>query len=944
MLSMDFPQTLRHGVGRKILSLFLLAGIVPVAFTALLAHHELNRNTGADVRDELHASAKAYGVDILLRLQDASGKAREISGLIARGGNIDLDTRGYLLDDFEAGWLVDTAGTSLPLFGTDEPAMITDAVDRKFLATGETQLVIRPGTGTAGILMIRDAGTNPATFVLLRLRAAKIWGPRENIPFNMDFCVALASGPKLYCTSPVGMPNISEFPALGDADGLMEWEARDVDYLGTRWQLFLAGAFKSESLEIIASQPKAYALQSTADFRRVFVPALLLVLVLVGVISFHAIGRSLTPLHWLTAAARQLAGGNLEARVRLHGKDEFGTLGRAFNDMADRLRDQIEMLEAMSRMDRMILTGASFEEVAEHVIKNVQVLTRSNAVAVVARDDQAVHQANMISCHNGEFARDAIALPKDLGNDWCQPRQVALELVDEKVAPYRQTFLDFGQKFVVIIPVVLHDDIKGILLIGSDTKLNINQGNLKRCIDLAGRFAVALSSVEREDALYRQAHYDELTGLPNRQLLKDRLENMIEQSQANETSGALLYLDLDKFKEINDVYGHSVGDIVLTQAAERIVNEVHDADVVSRLGGDEFVVLLPNVSGSGPAKTMATRLLARLTEVFSVFGVNHFVGVSIGIVMFPDDGNSVETLLKNADAAMYRAKEAGRARYEFFNVVNNDESRRKIELERDLRDAFAEKALEVFYQPQFDIDTGVIGGAEALLRWKHPVHGYISPAEFVPLAEDSQLIVEIGRWVIEQTCRDLRLILDKGLHPGPVSINVSARQLREATFISDILAALQRFDVHPGFLQLEVTETTVAQNRDSAIELLNSLRKHGVRVAIDDFGTGYSSLSYLQNMPYDVLKIDKSFVDLIGAAVQSDSICRTIIKMARELGKVSIAEGVETGEQIDFLRKAGCDLVQGFFYSEPLPLADFIAFIRKQDFHTQRRKALELIH
>ena len=944
MPSFDFPKTLRHGVGRKILGLFLLAGVIPVAFTALLAYNELHRSTGAEVRDELHSSAKAYGVDILLRLEDASSKAREISGLISRGTDIALETRGYLLDDFEAGWLVDASGTSLPLFGTDERILITNAVDREFLAKGETQLVVRPNAGTAGLLMIRDAATNPSTFVVLRLRAAKIWGPRENIPFSTDFCIALASGPKLYCTSPVGMPDISEFPALGDADGLMEWEARGVEYLGTRWQLFLAGAFKSESLEVVASQPRHFALQSAADFRRVFLPALILVLVLVGLISFHAIGRSLTPLHWLTAAARQLAGGNLDARVRFRSKDEFGALGRAFNDMADRMKEQIEMLEAMSRMDRLILTGASFEEVAEHVIRNVLALTRTDAVAVVARDDEAVHQANMICCHNGEFSREVIALPKDLGNDWCQPRQVALEVVDAKVAPYRDKFLELGQKFVVIIPVVLHDNIKGILLIGSESKINMNQGNLKRCIDLAGRFAVALSSVEREDALYRQAHYDELTGLPNRQLMKDRLEDMIEQALASERSGALLYLDLDKFKEINDVYGHSVGDIVLTQAAERIVNEVRDADTVSRLGGDEFVVLLPNIEGSAHAEMMATRLLARLTEVFSVFGVNHFVGVSIGIVMFPDDGNSVETLLKNADAAMYRAKEAGRARYEFFSVSNNDESRRKIELERDLRNSFAEKALEVFYQPQFDIDTGVIGGAEALLRWKHPELGYVSPSEFIPLAEDSQLIVEIGRWVIEQTCRDLRLILDKGLHPGPVSINVSARQLRESTFASDILAALQRFDVHPGFLQLEVTETTVAQNRDTAIDLLNSLRKHGVRVAIDDFGTGYSSLSYLQNMPYDVLKIDKSFVDLIGAAAQSDSICRTIIKMARELGKISIAEGVENREQIEFLRKAGCDLVQGFLYSEPLPLTDFIAFIRKQDFHTQRRKALEIIH
>jgi diguanylate cyclase (GGDEF)-like protein len=415
------------------------------------------------------------------------------------------------------------------------------------------------------------------------------------------------------------------------------------------------------------------------------------------------------------------------------------------------------------------------------------------------------------------------------------------------------------------------------------------------------------------------------------------------QARREGLNGALLYLDLDRFKEINDVYGHSVGDIVLTQAAERIMGEVRDSDTVARLGGDEFVVVLPNVTGDSRVRTMATRLLERLTESFSVRGDDHFVGASIGIVMFPDDGDSVETLLKNADAAMYRAKEAGRSRFEFFSKKLNAESRRKIGLERDLRAAYCKKELELYYQPQFDIKTGIISGAEALLRWNHGVEGFISPTEFVPLAEDSNLIVDIGRWVIEQTCRDLNSILKKGLHPGAMSINVSARQLRDSTFTSDVLQPLNRFGLHPGYLQLEVTETTVAQNRDTAIEILKALRQEGVRVAIDDFGTGYSSLSYLQQMPFDLIKIDKSFVDRIDAGDPSDNICRTIIKMAHELGKKSIAEGVEQTNQIDFLKQNGCDFVQGFYYSKPLTKEDFVAFIEKQDFHTQRRKALEII-
>ena len=947
MFSLVIPKTLKRGVGRKILGLFFLAGVIPVILTGALAYYEIDRGTRSDVESELHWDAKSYGVDILVRLETASDKAREVVRIMNEQGAEAVAGHAYLLDDFSAIWIRGLPRSAAVVHGNSDEIVYVERVKREFLAGGETQLFTPQIGNDVGLVILRSSGD--AAFgdgtVAFKLNADKIWGPRENLPFNTNFCVSSSGGAPLYCTNPDISPG-SESIAGAIADGgnrLHAWDAGETPHLGSTWQLFLTGAFAAPSLYVTASQPKSYALQSNTDFGRVFIPALALVILLVGLLSLDAISRSLVPLQYLITAAKQLAAGNLSARVRIHTDDELSSLADAFNHMAERLEQQIETLEAMSGIDRLILTGASFEEVSASVIKHLVTLTRCDVAAVIARDESSTQHAQMISGSQGDISHDLIALPQELGNDWCQPRQVSLQDVDAGVAPYKEQFLAYGQKYAVIIPVVLQDDLKGILLIGAKTKLNMGQGNVQRCIDLAARFAVALSSVEREDELYRQAHYDELTGLPNRQLMKDRLGEMIEQARVEQETGGLLYLDLDRFKEINDVYGHSVGDVVLTQAAERIINEVRDSDLVSRLGGDEFVVVLPRVVDTECVKVMANRLLARLTEVFSVFGVNHFVGVSIGIVMFPDDGDSVETLLKNADSAMYRAKEAGRARYEFFNVESNDESRRLIELERDLRAAFAAGQLEVYYQPQFDLESGVISGAEALLRWEHAEFGFVSPKEFIPLAEDTQLIVDIGRWVVEQTCMDLRQILDQGLHPGPVSINVSARQLSESRFPNDVLNSLLMHDIHPGYLQLEVTETTVAQNRDTAIDLLNILREKGVHVAIDDFGTGYSSLSYLQNMPFDVIKIDKSFVELIGLGTSSDNICRTIIRMAHELGKTSIAEGVESREQVDFLGENDCDMVQGFFYSEPLPLVDFIAFIRKQDFHTQRRKALEIV-
>ena len=943
----SLPATLKRGVGRRILGFFILAGVLPVVFTAGLAYNEIGRGLEQDVGRTLRSHAKDYGLNLLTRLQQTSAAADQIARIVEREGAEAIKGHAYLVDGVEAMWTVEGERAEEQVFG--EPGDVVPLADLAGLPEGMAfpTLVTGVGAGADSLVFLRRIrpGTSDARVLAIKPTADRLWGPSDGLPYSTDICVFTIAGAALHCSSAMdpGLHAELTSPSARISPALVEWSDHDIAHLAVNWQLFLAGEFNAPALDIVASQPESYALRSRADFSRVFIPALALVLVLIGLLSFNMIGQSLVPLQRLTVAARQIAAGNLLSRVRIRSKDEFETLGDAFNNMASRLGRQIETLEAMSGIDRLILSGATFEEVSESVVRHLINLSGCKAAGVIARDNDTPHWAKMISCRDDEFVHERMPLPMELGHNWCQPRQVSIEEVSPSVAPYKSRFLSYNVSHVVLIPVVLDNDLKGILLLGTSSAAMLERDSMKRCVDLAGRFAVALASAEREEALYRQAHYDELTGLPNRQLLKDRLEQQIVQARREEQVGALLYLDLDRFKEINDIHGHSVGDVVLTQAAERISGEIRESDTVARLGGDEFVVVMPHVHSERQLRLTANRLLECLSESFSVRGHNHFVSASIGIVMFPDDGDSVETLLKNADVAMYRAKEAGRARFEFFSQKLNAESRRKIELERDLRAAYYNNDLQVYYQPQFDVATGVICGAEALLRWEHAEEGFISPAEFVPLAEDTDLIVDIGRWVIERACQDLRKILDMGLHPGSVSINVSTRQLGEGRFISDVLEPLQRFDIHPGYLQLEVTETAVAQNRDRAISLLKALREDGVRVAIDDFGTGYSSLSYLQQLPFDIIKIDRSFVSRIGAGDPSDNICRTIIKMAHELGKKSIAEGVETREQVDFLKRNDCDLVQGFYYSRPLAKKDFLVFVEKQDFHTQRRKALEIV-
>ena len=938
------PTILRRGVGRTILLLFVVAGVVPVVFTAWLAIMEIERAATAKTHETLRQNAKAYGVDVLTRLSSAADKAQEIASLIEAGATHSLADRSYLLDDFEAVWTSTGNGERAEIFGDPSVSIVGALVEFEYLANGGTQLLIVGESGAVNYLLLRlvypESGA-PKT-VGLRLKPDRIWGSIDQVPYNTQICVYLASGIELYCTQPMH-PSVYKILALGDGGGARLSAGEFGDQIAAAWQLFLMSSLQAPSLDIVASQPKAYALRSNTDFRRIFIPALGLVIILVGLLSFKMIGTSLGPLAALTKAARRVADGDLDVRVDIDSRNEFGTLGRTFNTMAARMGRQIDMLGAMSEIDKLILTGAGIEDVCEAVSQHLARLTNCDAVAIVTGLDGPVGKPAVIAVREGEVVSDLFesgAFSSELLSlARTGSANVDMSLLGDAIRP----IVEFGQTHVAIVPVLLQGELLGQILVASRDESLLTPNQLRQCDDIAERFAVALDSFRRKEALYRKANFDDLTGLPNRQLLKDRLEELLQRAASTRQSGALLYLDLDRFKEVNDVYGHSVGDMVLVQAAERIVGEMRDDDIVARLGGDEFVVILPNVSRHEVIKTTASRLLSRLTDIFSVAGVNHFVGASIGIVVFPEDGESVESLLKNADAAMYRAKEAGRARFEFFNHELNAEGRRKIELERELRGAVERNELQLYYQPQFFLDTGALSGAEALLRWQHGQLGNVSPAEFIPLAEESDLIIEMGVWIAERCASDIRRLLDEGLHPGPISINVSARQLRDLGFVGTLTQVLARNQIEPTNIRIEVTETAVAQNRDTAIELLEKLRSKGIRIAIDDFGTGYSSLSYLQNMPYDVIKIDKSFVDLIENGETAVNICRTIIRMAHELGKTSVAEGVESQSQVNFLRESGCDVVQGYFYAKPMPFDEFVQFIRKVDLHTHRRKALELV-
>jgi len=438
-----------------------------------------------------------------------------------------------------------------------------------------------------------------------------------------------------------------------------------------------------------------------------------------------------------------------------------------------------------------------------------------------------------------------------------------------------------------------------------------------------------ISARKKAEALIiHSSEHDFLTGLPNRTLLNDRVNQAILLALRHRRRVAVLFLDLDGFKHINDSLGHPTGDKLLQSVGKRLVDCVRASDTVSRQGGDEFVVLLSEEEDSEDASVTARRMLRAVAEAHFIDQHDLHVTCSVGISLYPDDGLNAETLIKNADTAMYQAKENGRQTYQFFKPAMNVRAVERQSIEESLRRALERQEFVVHYQPKINLKTGRIGGAEALLRWTHPIRGPVSPAQFIPVAEDCGLILPIGTWVLRQACQQAQAWVAAGLPMGTMAVNISAMQLREENFVDGVFAILKETGLDPRFLEVELTESVLMKHAESTASILKVLRASGVQVAVDDFGTGYSSLSYLRKFPIDALKIDQSFVSQITTVPDETIIVKAVIGMGRSLKLRVVAEGVETQEQLAFLQAHQCDEAQGYLFSRPVPPEQFAKLLQ----------------
>lgn len=611
----------------------------------------------------------------------------------------------------------------------------------------------------------------------------------------------------------------------------------------------------------------------------------------------------------------------------------------SFRDITEHQRSEV-MLQAEEQVLKMMVDGESLPKVLDMLTRYIEDRSGELFCAIYLLDEAGYRLQhisapslpnNLLETLEEPFLSHSINLTTESsGNEPDISREIENSSMYRK---HKKLAAEMGLHTSWTLPILTSKGkVLGIVSVyyrKVQEPLNYDQQLVEIAANLAG---IAVERKEAEQNLDYLAHYDALTHLPNRVLFLDRLSQALASARRNKQLVALMFLDLDRFKNINDSLGHDSGDQLLTEVAVRLSSCIRSEDTVSRLGGDEFTIILGEINSAEDAAHIAQKLLNTLSEPFTLKGHEVFVSASIGITIFPDDSSDSDSLLKNADMAMYDAKQRGRNNYQFFASYMNASSMELLEMENKMRHALERNEFCLYYQAKADIHNQEIIGLEALIRWNDPDHGIISPDEFVPLLEETNLIIPVGAWVVKEACRQNKAWQDQGYVPIRVAVNLSARQLQDDNIINIVSESLEETGLEARYLELEVTESTLMNDSLHSAETLNNIKVIGVmHIDIDDFGTGYSSLSYLKNLPISTVKIDQSFIQDLPDNKEDASIARAIIAMAHSLDLRVIAEGVENQQQFDFLRELDCDEIQGYLISKPLAAEDIVKIMKKID-------------
>lgn len=785
----------------------------------------------------------------------------------------------------------------------------------KAAVTDAALLMVIPATDRSSLPVITlvlpyQNGIKQNRLLIGEISPDYLWGDKSDYPSDISVC-AYRTDPntkiKLFCSAP-------DTTAV-KGDSLPENKGD--------WELFLHAAFHDNAWTFVT---KRQYLTTTENFgffvgSKGYIGIALASLLLVALLSLIQIRRTMVPLERLIDGTRNITNGNFSP-VTVQTHNEFGQLAEAFNAMSGHIKRQLNTLQALSEIDHEIVSRLDVDHLNRQIIARIQQIMPTGFICITrlnGKDNLEAH-CSMIYSANTCMVTPRITIPSMEINIIGTYGRGRFGLCKKNSIYIHENLLaESGAKHCWILPIFWQEEMCAFLSIGNEDTFQSDDPRWDEIRELASRIGIAISAQEREDKLLVQAQYDNLTGLPNRILLQDRLHHAMDHSDRCGDPFWIAFLDLDRFKFINDTLGHKIGDLFLIEISTRLEQTIRDTDTVARFGGDEFILILQGQMDENLRISVLHRLIQAISTVVIIEGNEIFSTCSVGVSVYPTDGSTPDILLRNADIAMYRAKELGRNNLQFFTQSMNEKLTDRLRMETHMRKALELNEFSVYYQPKIDLNTKQIVGMEALIRWNSKELGFITPLHFIPLAEETGLIIPIGEWVLKTACAQAVAWQKAGFGKLLMSVNLSARQFRQKNLVEAIADILRETGLDAGNLELELTESLIMNDIENSQNILHDIKSLGVSLAIDDFGTGYSSLSYLKNLPVDALKIDKSFIDDIVLHTDEVPIVASVISLAKNLKLKVIAEGVETPEQVIYLASHGCNEIQGYYFSRPEP-------------------------
>jgi diguanylate cyclase (GGDEF)-like protein len=923
----------RSRVGRRMFVLFVLCALVPVSLVATLAYDQVSRQLEAQSRDHLRRETVATTAALYDRLLVLDDTTRALASMLARSGAPPARATLIALagQRISALTVLHGDGTVEPVLGQPLSRPALDPQRWEHLQAGGTLLLSSPAQSGPRVLLVRAAH---GILVLAEASPAFLW--RFDAESEHELCVVDQQFAALHCNDRfLERWRVDLTGALSRAiTGGLEHRSNNDDpdsYLQYK-SLFLGAHFRAPSWVVVIGRNAGNAMLAALRFKQIFPAILLLSLLFVVLLSLVQIRRLLRPLQRLREGTSRVSEQDFSTPVQVDSGDEFEELADSFNQMSENLDEMFATLEQFSQIDGIILTAPDRNRILDTVAAHLPEIMHCDAAALIALPLRGASGSVRLVRPPAAFDPEHDVRTLDAPTSAWVHEHAQIEFIDDATvlpralaplagaAPQRVLWLPFEvdgcARFAFCCTYRDGDAL---------TARRVRNGR-----DLSRRLTMAIADALKGEALHRQANHDVLTGLPNRHLLGLRMQKALEQAVRDERHCALLFLDLDQFKAINDSLGHATGDQLLQRISERLALQVREVDTVARFGGDEYVILMTDMDGDvrHHARALARSLSAAVCEPCEIDAREITTSTSIGISIFPHDAASAEELLSHADIALYHAKRLGKDNWQFYSAELMMHDGRRLEIESALREALVNGGLELHYQPQIDSTTARLRGAEALLRWPGCPLGPLRPDQFVPIAEQSRLILDLGAWVVRTACAQARAWRDAGLHDLSMSVNVSPRQFRDEDLPGMIARALDEYGLDPRALTVEVTESAVMDDIEQACSMLNRLHALGVGVSIDDFGTGHSSLEHLARLPADTLKLDRSFIAGVLVDRGMSVIVETVIDMSHKLGMRVVAEGVETEEQAEFLRLHDCDLLQGYHYARAMPSEEFLEWRR----------------